>query len=757
MRLLFLYCGKLFLFFSLYGLFSIYVTAAQNTTIPATNYFTRAFLLSNIKLADYSTQHNNTSKEASLQTNSFSCSNKLPRRNHPAAKSESFHSKWQDYTQASARHDKIKHNVTTTQNKKNRKNNVLKKIARAMLQGREIIRTEENSDAPLKKMSKRQWRKQGRPDIYPAKTTSPHTEIETKNHSNTLAESSFSTSPFLGKDQISGITEAQDHPHSKVKKQTKKQKRVQTAEAHENSTLYEKRSRRCQPPPVFSGDIQDTPTPHVLSFCPKWVNELIRITAVKSEDLDTFLTQVNSRNWSHSIFRSAYTYDLLLHAYLNQALDEATFMDVQDYIQILSTFGDFRGLPDEMTPARGHNVTRLEAFAADEMLEEFQRHIKISAGEYDLEKLRNAAGASQPEVTVVKLNNDSYNKLIAKIGIRETSDHYQQLMSWLATIDLILKFPGLIYIDFNRKLLVLPSISFFNFSRQWRYSQTSEHIKITPLFCPMDFDELALMRNTGRHPLALYHPSLPSLIFPHKAFFSAMSSRHDEYHILRIDSIPPLYREMALIQDLIQEDFVSSIKHASKSSLLSSFSEEFQQKLTIFYQHIADELDAYCEASPELVHRNILCDSTKIAGVKTICHEGYMDKHSEDLTTLAVECHEKSTRYLVDQDFKTFSVTHNDNYAFLVQLVRGWRKGRDFEFYHHDFVAILYLRLSYTFYRWDQACLFTFYEKHTPLQKRVVDFHQYHAAMSIPHREVIEHLLYAHRIWRKLWPLPEDE
>ena len=215
-------------------------------------------------------------------------------------------------------------------------------------------------------------------------------------------------------------------------------------------------------------------------------------------------------------------------------------------MQILSAFSFIDGEPAFIQQLKGDRYQRLGAFEHHPALENFHNDLRVrfKDGGYYAIKTASEASLTAPEVTVIRLPPEvitaiQESAIYPVYGIGQQG----QFIAWLRF--LTQRAPELGYLDEMQNLLVLPSVRFFDAVRDHvPGNPPTPKIKMGGFYCAMDFDQLARLRQTEIHPLALYFPGVEEhSLVPDGAFLGSLSLRHDLYHVLRLDAIPLSHRK----------------------------------------------------------------------------------------------------------------------------------------------------------------------------------------------------------------------
>lgn len=393
--------------------------------------------------------------------------------------------------------------------------------------------------------------------------------------------------------------------------------------------------------------------------------------------IETIASVITNGNWRHPVLFDPRAYDWLYLAYNKGLINEADFLEAQDYLQCISAFGLMSGIPSSVFIRKAAKIERWNIFDDNELLEKYMETLNKHIGSDKFEEfILTYTGSDDLKITAVSLNSVFLNKLHSDYGHpADGATQEDQFSKWMHFLHKIS--PVLVYIDVDNGLLMFPGYKLFNALREYLpdYIASERRVELKGHYCTMDMDDVVLLKSAAKHPFAMYHPKhMRNLIKPHEAFLSAMGSRHDFYHIIKLDGIPFEYQQYLLVEELIAEDFYRYSKFAAelKLSLTEVFPEEVRRKIA------ETEMDYF---------RN---DPQK-----------YYNHHRENSATIGITVYEDilSSRSLADQDFIT---EINPEYIVYKAIFNnGWGINNE-RYYQNGFMLHLFFRTNFAAYRWNQ-------------------------------------------------------
>lgn len=391
--------------------------------------------------------------------------------------------------------------------------------------------------------------------------------------------------------------------------------------------------------------------------------------------VDSIANIISDRNWSHPVFFELNAYDWLYLAYRRGLINEADFFEAQDYLQIVSAFGLMPGIPSNIPVQRAVYMERWNIFEKNEGLENFMMALRKHIGRERFEQLVSEyADSGDSVLTVVSLEAVFANQLHHKnLALTDSAEGW--LITWVRFFHHIS--PALVYIDVKHDLLMLPGYKLFSILRKYlpNYIASERRVELKGHYCTMDMDDVVLLRSAARHPFAMYHPKhIRNLIKPHDRFLSTMASRHDFYHIIRLDGIPFEYQQWLLVEELIAEDFYRYAKLAKQKEMLliDVLPEEVQRKIN-------ETEREYFSGEPQ----------------------AYYHYHQENTINLGMAIFNDilSGRFLADQDF--ISTGNPEHIIYLVIVRHSWGVNMD-KYHQRGFLVYLFFRINFAAYRWNQ-------------------------------------------------------
>ena len=385
---------------------------------------------------------------------------------------------------------------------------------------------------------------------------------------------------------------------------------------------------------------------------------------------------INSGDWMHSVFFDVRAYDWLYLAYKNNLINESSFLEAQDYLQIVSAFGWMPGIKSDLLVAPAVRINRVNVLDQNIQLNNFKESLRRHIGDKKFKQfIQKNSESDGLQMTVVIIEPDFLSSLNTSHGHPSDGATDQiQFSRWITFLQN--KSPALAFVDGENAALMLPGHKLFDTLRNYlpNYIASEHRVKMQGHYCLMTMDDVVRLRGAARHPLAMYHPKHEiNFVKPHNAFFSTMSSRHDFYHIIQLDSIPFEHQQWLLIEEIIAEDLARLAEHALKNnmSLIDAFPEAVRLKIALTE-------DDYFFGDPQ----------------------AHYARNGNKAANLAIAVFNDNLRWrlLADQDLLLESNPKRRIYKAIIR--HGW--GMNSKNYNGDFFTYLFFRTHFSAYYWNR-------------------------------------------------------